>query len=220
MAGRESEGAISTLISSYDTLYDLVEQEMKGLTDGQLDWRSDKWEWSKWSIRRNLSHIANTFFKVIILHYGDQLWPKGDAPNISDLAAIAPSLEHRYLDEQKYWKLGDILQKVREGIELVQTVLLQEPVESLQQKKTTGQSYPYLQMLYEEAPPTSMIRITGKSDIFEFTLEATITLMYYETITHIYNVQRLKRAQGLRSVTDLPRVGFWVLSGWDRSEAD
>ena len=42
--------------------------------------------------------------------------------------------------------------------------------------------------------------------------------MYFEFVTHLYNIQRLKRAQGLTAVVKLPGVGYWVLPGWDRSE--
>jgi hypothetical protein len=43
--------------------------------------------------------------------------------------------------------------------------------------------------------------------------------MYYELITHLFNIQRLKRAQGLEATVDLPKVGYYVLDGWDISEA-
>jgi len=47
------------------------------------------------------------------------------------------------------------------------------------------------------------------------TLEGTLRHMYFEAITHLYNIQRLKRAQGLPVCVDLPRVGCYVLPGWD-----
>jgi hypothetical protein len=31
-------------------------------------------------------------------------------------------------------------------------------------------------------------------------------------------VRRLKRAQGLSTNVEVPRVGYWVLDGWDHSE--
>ena len=36
--------------------------------------------------------------------------------------------------------------------------------------------------------------------------------------THLYNIQRLKRVQGIPTVVEVPRVGYWMLDGWDRSE--
>ncbi len=39
-------------------------------------------------------------------------------------------------------------------------------------------------------------------------LEATFRHMYFEETTHLYNIQRLKRAQGLATVVEVPRVGY------------
>ena len=49
-------------------------------------------------------------------------------------------------------------------------------------------------------------------------LEATFRHIYFEEITHLYNIQRLKKAQGLPSFVDIPKVGYWTLDDWDRSE--
>ena len=51
------------------------------------------------------------------------------------------------------------------------------------------------------------------------TLEATFRHRYYEYITHLYNIQRMKRAQGLSAVVEIPYEGYWAMPGWDRSEA-
>jgi hypothetical protein len=45
--------------------------------------------------------------------------------------------------------------------------------------------------------------------------EGTVRHLYFEALTHLYNIQRLKRAQGLSACVDLPRVGYYVLPGWD-----
>ena len=42
--------------------------------------------------------------------------------------------------------------------------------------------------------------------------------IYFEETTHLYNIQRLKRAQGLATAVEVPRVGYWVVEGWDTSE--
>ncbi|MCH8283611.1 MAG: hypothetical protein IIC20_03435, partial [Chloroflexi bacterium] len=40
-------------------VHDLVAAEVMDLTAAQLDWQSDRWAWSRWSIRRQLGHIAS-----------------------------------------------------------------------------------------------------------------------------------------------------------------
>ena len=41
----ESPGSV--LFPEYATLYDLISREVSGLSEAQLDWDSDRWEWSK-----------------------------------------------------------------------------------------------------------------------------------------------------------------------------
>lgn len=47
---------------------------------------------------------------------------------------------------------------------------------------------------------------------FHYTLEASLWMLYWEVLTHLYTVQRLKRAQGLSPRVDIPRVGYLTLS--------
>jgi hypothetical protein len=44
-----------------------------------------------------------------------------------------------------------------------------------------------------------------------YTLEASLWMLYYEVFTHLYTIQRLKRAQGLSTRVVLPRVGYLTL---------
>jgi len=41
----------SALFPEYEPLYDLIAAEVTGLTDARLDFESDRWAWSEWSIR-------------------------------------------------------------------------------------------------------------------------------------------------------------------------
>jgi hypothetical protein len=50
------------------------------------------------------------------------------------------------------------------------------------------------------------------------TLEATLRHIYFEETIHLSNIQRLTRAQGLSTVVGVPRGGYWVVDGGDRSE--
>jgi hypothetical protein len=51
------------------------------------------------------------------------------------------------------------------------------------------------------------------------TLEATFRHMYFEHTTHLYNIQRIKRALGEPAIVRLPVEGYHTLEEWDRSEA-
>ena len=64
-------------------IYEMFRQEVAGLTDEQLDWESDQWGWSQWSIRRNLSHVASGDFRWLLQRWGAPLFPEG-FPDIGD----------------------------------------------------------------------------------------------------------------------------------------
>ena len=49
-------------------------------------------------------------------------------------------------------------------------------------------------------------------------LEYTFRHIWFEGLTHLYNIQRLKRAQGLAPTVQLPNEGYHTVPGWDVSE--
>ena len=51
----------------YTTIYSLIEQEVAGLTDTQLDWTSANYAWADWSIRNNVSHMASSLFRWFLI---------------------------------------------------------------------------------------------------------------------------------------------------------
>ncbi len=44
-----------------------------------------------------------------------------------------------------------------------------------------------------------------------YTLEASLWMLYWEVLTHLLTIQRLKRVQGLPTQVSLPRVGYLTL---------
>lgn len=67
-----------------DQLYQMIRSEVQDLTDAQLDFESDRWDWSKWSIRRNLSHMASGDFRWFWSRWGEELSPDGLANSGGD----------------------------------------------------------------------------------------------------------------------------------------
>ena len=86
-----------------NTIYQWVSAEVQGLTDAQLDFESDQWEWSKWSIRRNLSHLASGDLRWIWNRWGKVLFPKGLAKG-EEYDRLLDSPFDRRLDENLYWE--------------------------------------------------------------------------------------------------------------------
>ena len=208
------------LFPEFDGLYDLIAREVDGLTGEQLDFVSDRWGWSEWSIRMQLSHMASLTFRWMLLRWVDVLFPDGH--DVEDVAGMADSPSDRRLDDDVYRDIDVIMAKLREGIDLVRSVLSSHDA-GFARAATIPYGMDGAWVLMSQAHPTGLTpaherhpRESGGEG--RMTLEATIRHVYFEETTHLYNIQRLKRAQGLPTVVDVPRVGYWVLPTWDRSE--
>ena len=202
------------LFPEFDGLYDLIAREVDGLTGEQLDFVSDRWGWSEWSIRMQLSHMASLTFRWMLIRWVDVLFPDGHG--VEDVPGMADSPSDRRLDDTVYGDIDVIMAKLREGIDLVRSVLSSHDA-GFARSATIPYGMDGAWVLMSQAHPTGLTpgQDGGKGSM---TLEATIRHVYFEETTHLYNIQRLKRAQGLPTAVEVPRVGYWVLPTWDRSE--
>ena len=202
------------LFPEFDGLYDLIAREVSDLTDEQLDFASDRWGWSEWSIRMQLSHMASLTFRWMLIRWVDVLFPDGHG--VEDVAGMADSPSDRRLDDSTYHDVDVIMPKLREGVDLVRSVLSSHDA-GFARRASIAYAAGGAWTLMAQAHPTGLTpdEVGGMG---RMTLEATIRHVYFEETTHLYNIQRLKRAQGLPTVVQVPRVGYWVLPTWDRTE--
>jgi len=211
-----TDDALGTvLFPEYEELYDLIAREVTGLTDAQLDFRSDQWAWADWSIRRQLSHMASLIYGWIIVRLGQTLFPDGNH-GIDNIQSLTGSGFDRRLDDRRYWDLPVILHALQGGIALIQRVLAQRSVGFLRGHATERTMGEHWRLMHQAHPHG--VTFDAASSKLVMTIEATLRHIYFEETTHLYNIQRLKRAQGLPAVVEVPQVGYWVLDGWDRSE--
>ena len=202
------------LFPEYATLYDLIAPEVAGLTDNHLDFESDRWEWSRWSIRVQLSHMGALIYRWLAVRWGETLFPNGEH-GVEDLAVVAEAADRR-LDSERYREIDDVMTRLEGGIDLAQRVLATRSVGFLRSRTLFREETPSPEsQLTMKAHKSGVTRTEGGS---LWTLEATMRHIYFEETTHLYNIQRLKRAQGLSTVVEVPRVGYWVVEGWDTSE--
>jgi hypothetical protein len=169
--------------------------------------------------------MASGNFRWFWRLWGQQLFPEG-LPNAQELDQLVTSPYERRLYEDLYLELDVILDKLHQGLVLAQFILSQETVGSLRAKEVVYnhdiERWPW----FLAAHPTGLRReieeASGESTTTRPTvymsLEATFRHRYFEHITHLYNIQRLKRAQGLTTSIDIPFEGYWALPSWDRSE--
>lgn len=207
----------SELFPEFANLYDLIAREVKGLTDTQLDFCSQCWGWAAWSIRQQVSHVAYAIYGWLLRRLGNTLFPHGKH-GIADVDRILTSGSDRRLDAQRYWKLLDIMEQLAGATALIQRALRTHSVGFLRSHTYERDGIPDHWRLMAQAHPVG-ITLQENDNLVRMTFEACFRHLYFEAITHLYNIQRLKRAQGLMAQVDLPRVGYWVVQGWDQSEA-
>ena len=196
-------------------IFDMYVEELAGLTDEQLDFQSDQWGWSEWSIRRNVSHVASGDFRWLLQRWGERLFTEG-LPEIEDWDGIIASPYDRRLDETKYWEMDAILAVFRKGLDFSLSVLEAETVDSLRSKELPSNIGGQLHWL--QAHPSGVRPDPADPAQGYISLEATFRHRYFEYLTHLYNIQRLKKAQGLPAVVAIPFEGYHALPDWDRSE--
>jgi hypothetical protein len=199
-------------------LYRTAASEVAGLTAEQLDFESDKWGWSEWSIRRQLSHLASGNFRWFWQRWGLEMFPSGPPPKPPPPAKNHANKNGKYdrrMDENLYWEVEMILEKLLEGLALGQLILSNETAGSLRTKEfefSDNGEWPWFYNVH-----TGLRRDTEVQTKIWFTLETIFRHRYFEHITHLYNIQRIKLAQGLATSVEVPIEGYMALPGWDLS---
>ena len=204
-----------TLFPLFSSYVGMMDTELEGLTDAQLDWNDHRWEWAKWSIRNNVSHVASHLFRWYILRWGEQLFPEGKP--FQEVVQHLAGLSHRYLDEERWWQIDQILEVLDQALEMMRNMLSRETVGSINEKTLDLEAPVFYDRIADRYPGTLM-QDPDKPSAWIMTLEGNLHHSEGELVTHLYNIQRLKRAQGLEAKVTLPPIGYWTLPDWDRSE--
>lgn len=220
LASMASTANALTLFPAWDSMGPWYRAEVGGLSDAQLDFdaQDPDQEWMWWSIRRQTSHVAAMLFRWLFMRWGETLW-EGKAPPVDDLPGLLNVPQDWQRDEprlnpHKYWARDAILTRLYEGVALTQEALRRHTVAQARHKTIMIPTSAILSRL-QPAHPNGFAPSPADPTHWTLTLEGTVRHMYFEAITHLYNIQRLKRAQGLSVCIDLPRVGYYLLPGWD-----
>ena len=82
----------------FENLREMFLTEIEGLTEKQMDWDDASEEWSLWSIRRQISHVALASFFWLSKAWGTLLWPAAPPADpdvkIHDLDLLALNLHY------------------------------------------------------------------------------------------------------------------------------
>ncbi len=141
----------------------------------------------------------------------------GPSPHWHELYYLG-AIRTQRLDENQWWEIDAILGKLDEALELVRGILGRHTVASVREPTISQGARSYYDKISDQYPGT-LLDDPNRPGQLRITLEGNFRLSEAEMVTHLYNVHRLKRAQGLQARVTLPRVGFWLLPDWDRSEA-
>ena len=212
IAGNESA---SILFPEYTTLYKLIEEEVKTLNSNQLDWTSGEFGWSEWSIRRQIGHMTSLLYRWMFIRCGKLLDPN-KTHKIDHLEALAMSSYDRTVDEKLFADFNLLLSKLKECIALASKILKNHTVHYMKNETVEYNLGPHWSIMIK-AHPTGF-KFSQDPSQGKMSLEAVFRHMYFEEITHLYNIQRLKRAQRISTISNVPKVGYWTLEEWDRSE--
>lgn len=208
----------------YQQFYTWLCHEVDGLTDAQLDFDSQDptQEWMWWSIRRQVSHMAWDLLIIAYKRCGTLLWPDCQAPSPirwQDHTPLAAMKFDRRLDETLYWEMPVLLEKVQLGVTWISHVVATTPIATLRAMQTVRTGTPFWHHVMQVIPRGVWVDSHNPKDV-HYTLEASLWMLYWEVLTHLNTIQRLKRAQGLPPRIAIPREGYLTLPEYTGDTAD
>ena len=196
----------------YPHIAEWVEAELAGLSDDQLDFHdlAPENEWMWWSCRTQISHIAWDALVFTKRRAGHLLWPDGDIPQPIDWGEhqMGPNNKwDRVLDTDLFWQIPEILTHLKLGVSWLTRLVEEQPIEALRSERRTVRGTEFWKYVITTLPRGAQADDTQGSSI-TYDLEGSLWMVFYEMLSHIRSIQRLKLHQGLELALDLPRVGY------------
>jgi hypothetical protein len=209
----------------YRRIVGWVRAEVDGLTPAQLDFddTSPEREWMWWSIRRQVSHIAWDSLVFTHRRCSQLLWPDGDEPEpvVWKHHHHGPDMKYdRMLDEDLFWEVPDLIAKMEIGVGWLERVVSENTIEQLRADTTSIRATHFWSYVI-----TTLARGASadpdRPGYIQYNLEGSLWMVFYELLTHIRTIQRLKIHQGIAINVELPRVGYLRLPEyWGDTDAN
>jgi hypothetical protein len=213
-----------SLFPDYARIAGMYEREVEGLSGERLDAEQPEKSWGKWSIRKQVSHIASVHYRHFLGNWGETLFG-GNLPR--DRSLIDTGGADRSLDPALFYEMPVLLAALKDGTALVWDILAEETLGSMREKKlsriirmderfSTGDSrMAYTENLTLKAHPGTYWRDENDLELFHFTLEFTFRHVLWEGFAHLKTIQAHKEAMGLPLVNDLPEEGYLKILKWE-----
>jgi hypothetical protein len=212
--GSSNNPQLRTLFPDYWRIDSLVRAEVSELSEEVLDWTSDRWSWSGWSIRQQASHMASVPLRWLVGRLGDQLF--GDNLPVSQerYESLNSQEFDRRLDDRIFRDIDDILGVVDEVMGIARQVLINTTIE--QARSIIVQRTMHAQWkLMKSVHPDGISENPETGEMSGMDLVATSRHIQNEFYTHLFNVQRAKIALGIDPIVRLPDAGYHTADGWD-----
>ena len=193
-----------------------LETEVAGLSDAHLDFDSQDpaREWMWWSIRRQVSHVAWVFLAVMRRRCHTFLWPDGNMPapvrwedhTLPNMKSRPPPRRRTALGNGGF--AGQAAARHRVGDAGRQHGGRSTPCAP--RSPCTGPRR-FWKHVIQVLPRGGQRRAARDPGRIRYTLEASLWMLYWEVLAHLFTIQRLKRAHGLPTPVAIPRVGYLTL---------
>ena len=219
LVGLSSNGEAAP-IPDFHGLRHMLEAELKGLTEEQLDFSAESPNWARWSIRRQVSHMANSVIMWLVGRWREVLWKDHEPdPELAEIS-LGDHGHDRMLDPRKYRDIKTLQRMLHRSYDLIREVGSRETAQSLREKNlvlklppdaklgTSNESTHALWEKFTQVHKDGINRDPKDPNTWIFTLEAKLRHLYYEHLAHIRTVQRLKGLQGLETAVTVPREGY------------
>ena len=205
---------LRTLFPDYWRVDSLIRAEVIELPDEVLDWTSDRWGWSLWSIRQQTSHMASVPLRWLIGMWGDQIFADGWPVSQERYDSLNSQEFDRRLNDRDFWEIDDILGALNEVLDISRKVLVGTTVErtrSITVERRVHEQWERMRSVHPDG--VSENPETGEMSFMD--LVATFRHIQNEFYTHLFNVQRAKIALGIEPIVKLPYSGYHMTNGWD-----
>lgn len=219
------EDPASGAMPPYRRLVGWAVAEVDGLTPEQLDFddTSPEREWMWWSIRRQVSHMAWDALVFTHRRCGALLWPDGDEPEpvVWEHHHLGPKMKYdRMLDEELFWEVPDLIAKLETGIGWLEQVVNDHSIKQLRADVTSVRGTNFWSYVITTLPRGAK-HDPDRPGYLRYDLEGSLWMVFYEMLSHIRTIQRLKLHQGIPLVNKLPRVGYLRLPEyWGDTDAN
>lgn len=213
-----------SLFPEYPQIPSMYAEEVKGLTDSQVDRVRPEKSWGHWSIRTQVSHSAWVCYLWFLLRWSPVLFGN-NLPRDKSLTDTGGG--DRILNSARFHAMPDLLEALKDGCDMIWDILAAETLGSMREKEIVFplQKTPrgplkenvreWTEKVILKAHPNGVWMDPKDPDVMHYTLEYTFRHVLWECYAHLKTIQMHKIAEGLPTKVQIPLVGYLKFLTWE-----